>query len=591
MSGPLIEHAKKVTLSRLSFVVTLGVFIAGLYYNTLDNIPTNWDDPSIFNNHSLRAFSFENIRQIFTLHDLSTFQPIRNFSYLLDFTIWGSNVVLGLHVQNIVLYFLMNVAAWLFLMRLFLAFNNDTEQAFIWSACTIFIFAALPVHVESVAWLYARKQSLMGVFFFLSLRSFLLARGGAGFHYLACFVFMVLAVLSQPTALVLPFLMLVIDLALVKKYPERNPLKKRLLMPMLVLVLMMMVRLVNVMRGASDVPTLYGGSFLNNIFAASQIIISYLPLIGFNVYFAADYPIKLYPGPQYWQAWAYLAANLALVASAAVAFSRGRYLSFVLVSWYYVLLLPVSHLVPISQIMTDRYAFLPSLSWCVGLGYVLTLLWRGKIEIGGMTARIQRVIAAVGFVSLVGIYTLQTIVQNDIWQDSQTLWEHTLEKYPDSYFANVNLSTVYFQQGRLKDAQRLCLQAVDVSPEDFTAQVNLARVHLVLGNYEESNISYMAAFQLRPERYEVLFPPADFYRRRGDYANLYRILSIIHESGLKVQPERKAALVCYLLGYAAWKQGKELEAKSFLEQARELSDNDMSLLESIATVYTSMGLQ
>ena len=205
----------------LGLALLMVVLVLGLYHNILDNEATNWDDPAIFSRTALHEITVENVGKILTVSKLSTFQPVRDLSYMVDFALWGpaqEDVVFGMHLTSIVLYALMILACWLFLLELFRVFTDDDKLVFTWASLSSIIFAVHPVHVESVAWLFARKEPLMGIFTFLCLWAFIRGRTG---RWAICsdVAFMVLAVLSKPIALMIPAVVIALDIVIHLRRP------------------------------------------------------------------------------------------------------------------------------------------------------------------------------------------------------------------------------------------------------------------------------------------------------------------------------------------------------------------------------------
>jgi tetratricopeptide (TPR) repeat protein len=573
--------------------VLLVVLIFGLYFNILDNESTNWDDPALFSRTAIHEISTDNLKTVLAFGRGATYQPIRDLTYMLDFHFWGpvqNNVVFGMHLHNIVLYILMILACWLFLLELFKAFIEDEKVCFAWASLAAVLFAVHPVHVESVAWLYARKEPLLGIFTFISLWAFIRGRKGQWQYYLISGLGFVLAILSKPTAVMIPGVMIILDFALQARSPQPSFWKKRLAIyiPIMVLAVPMVIRLLSVMYSVGGVKPYHGGSFFTNLFAVSQILMSYSELIGFTINYSADYPRELYTDFRTWQAWVFVVLNIALIASAILAYVKKRYIYAIFVAWYYLFLLPVSHIFPISQILADRYAFLSSLSWCVLLGFLLTRLMYTRLSSDKVSAEFPKLIA-VALVSVVVLsYSYMTVRQNDIWQNSQVLWEDTLAKHPNSSPANVNLSAIYLGQGRFRDVQELCIAAIKAKPYDYLAISNLALAQLMMKQYEHSINNYQQALKLKADLPKAKMGLAMAYWGIGDYENASKLYLTMIRQGY-VRNTHQAAQYYYRLGYASWKLNREDDAYAYLNKALKMAVDRPLLMKDIGMVYTSMG--
>jgi protein O-mannosyl-transferase len=575
--------------SPLIINILLAVMIFALYFNIFKNEPTNWDDPALFKNPIFHSITMDNIKTILTYQSGGTYQPVRDLSYMVDFSLWGDDVVRGMHFQSLFLYILMVIGCYAFMRELLKAFHDDAEECYVWAVLTSVIFAVHPVHVESVTWLYARKEPLLGIFTFLSLWAFIKARVESWKYYILSAVSLMLAIFSKPTALVIPGVMFMLDISLQARLREPSFWKRRLALyiPILAVVTPMIVRLVTMMFDTGGIKPYHGGSVATNLLAVSQIFISYIKLIGFTLNYSADYPIPLYFNPHTWQPWLFLLLNALLTGSALVAFIKKRYLYSFFVAWYYIFLFPVSHVFPISQTMTDRYALLPSLSWCVLLGYLGTKLWHVRLKGGFLSERFPMVLAIGLFCFVTLSYSYMTFRQNGIWKNSQILWEDTLAKYPSSSPANVNLAAIYIKQGRFKEVQELCLTAIKALPYDYLAMSNLALAQMMMQQYDNAIHNYKQAIKLKPELVEARMGLAYAYFENGDYANAYEAYTKLFQNGTGGSSFYKAKAF-YQFGYAAWKIGKKDEAYRYLANAEPWMRRDKFLLSDLAGLYTSM---
>lgn len=575
---------------RLILIIVLGLFTAIFYSGVIYNEPTNWDDTALISNPGTYALNWENIKHIFTINSLSTYQPVRDFSYVIDFTLSPENPFLAIHVHSVVLYFMMLVVLWLFLLELFRAFGVEDTKAFLWASIATMIYTVHPVHVESVAWLYARKAPLLGLFTMLSLWAFVKARTGSIIYYLASAIFLLLAVLSQPTAFVIPAVMLAIDIALQLNNPQKGYWVKRgvFFLASFLLVVSLSVWLVKMQINVGGIKPYHGGTFWTNLLAVSQIFIEYISLYSFTVYYAADYPIKLYTSLGEWQSWLYLSLNIILIGVAVIFLVKKRYILPLFVAWHYIFVLPVSHFFPISQNLTDRYALLPSLSWCVLLGYILTWLWFKKIKDSKFSGDFPALIAAGMLFIILTSYSYMTMRQIKIWRNSQTLWENTVAKYPGSISGVTNLAQVYIKQKRYEDAQLVCFNSLEFAPYNYEAISNMALAQYFLKQYDIAINNYKTALSLNPNIRNAKIGLFACYFEKGDYKNAYATYnSMLAKEDFKFST--LAPMIYSKQAVAAFKLGHRKQAEYFISKAIESSKYYKSGLKDIAVAATSMG--
>src|SRR5690349_5981436 len=121
-----------------------------------------WDDPDyVTNNHQLR--SAEGLWEIWTnVKSIPQWYPLVHTSYWIEYHLWGL-APLGYHLVNVLLHAGGALLLWKLLKKL------NVPGAWLAAA----IFALHPVHVESVAWVTERKNTLSAFLYF-----------GAAFAYL-----------------------------------------------------------------------------------------------------------------------------------------------------------------------------------------------------------------------------------------------------------------------------------------------------------------------------------------------------------------------------------------------------------------------
>ena len=167
-------------------------------------------------NALLQRGEFEVVSKIWTDFSVGTrltlgaeYLPVRDTSVWLDFLVFGERWA-GHHLVNLLLYILAALLFHRFAVNTWRDFKGP-EKAEEWGLWCALLFAAHPVHVESVAWLASRKDMLSLVF---GMSALLLWRGRTHHRWSTPLSLLatLLAIWSKNVALTLPFVFLAIDL-------------------------------------------------------------------------------------------------------------------------------------------------------------------------------------------------------------------------------------------------------------------------------------------------------------------------------------------------------------------------------------------
>jgi hypothetical protein len=209
---------------RPRFAVLLLLAAASLlpYLHTLGFGFIGYDDPvAIVNLPLIRSLAWSQLPRFFApdiYAHLPEYMPLKNLSYALDYALFGLWAP-GYRAQQ-QLWFIVSVwftFAWLAQLLAAAAERGrlggvSAQRALPLAAAASLLFAVHPLHVESVTWLSGRKDLLCGAFMAAALWAGLRFQlGGRARWAWACLGACALALLSKPTAVVLPALLALQD--------------------------------------------------------------------------------------------------------------------------------------------------------------------------------------------------------------------------------------------------------------------------------------------------------------------------------------------------------------------------------------------
>jgi Flp pilus assembly protein TadD len=473
------------------------------------------------------------------------------------------------------------------------------------------LWAAHPVGVESVAWVTELKNIQSGFFFFLSVLCFLRFEtdNKRGLYALAV-VFGAAAMLSKPSTVVLPLVLLLCA------WWERGRWQRgdfSRVGPLFGLAVGMSLLTIIEQRGH----VLRAGTAAWQLAPAERLIIA-----GKTVWFYAAHvlwPANLMFVYPRWDvsadsvlSWLPIAGVIAVGAVLwAASFGTG---------FFVVALLPV---MGFFNVFYFRYSFVADhFQYLASIG-LITLAASGGTAISrrvGQRGRDGGTFVAVITLLVLGVSTWK---RTCVYQNPETLWQDTVSRNPSAYMAHNNLGNVLLQAGRVQEAIGEYKLALRLKPDDAEAYINLGNVLLQSGKLREAIGQYEQALHLKPdspvahkglglalEKTGKASEAARHYeealRLRPDDAEAHNYLGLSlektgnvsesarhYEEALRIKPDYPEALnnLAWLLATSPpTESGSAVRAVALAERACELTDHRVATyLDTLATAYAAAG--
>ena len=168
------------------------------------------------------GLSLKGLAWVFTHADCNLYHPLTMLSLMGDYQLHGLHAG-GYHFTNVLLH----TAS---VILLFLILRQMTGA--LWrSAFVAAVFAIHPLRVESVAWVAERKDVLSAFFFMLTLGAYVryVRKPDSLARYLMVAAAFVLALLSKPTVVTLPFVLLLLDYWPLRRFEQPRKLSRLIL--------------------------------------------------------------------------------------------------------------------------------------------------------------------------------------------------------------------------------------------------------------------------------------------------------------------------------------------------------------------------
>lgn len=434
------------------------------------------------NPHVLGGLSWENIRAAFTTFHSANYHPLTWLSHQLDVTLFGL-APWGHHLTSLTLHAASALLLVLALARLTGAFWPAFLVAALW--------ALHPLRVESVAWVAERKDLLSALFGSLALHAYAgYARRPGLIRMLAVTLWMAASLLSKPTLVTLPCLLLLLDVWPLKRTHLRGggetPWLRLVLEKWPLWLLTAASCLVTVLAQGQ------GGAFggLGHLTLAERAV-NALTAVGAYL-LDTLWPVGLapfYPMPgnvlgQWPWALGSAAAVLLLLAGSLWRFRRAPAFAIGL-CWFLGTLVPVIGLVQVGfQARADRYTLIPSVGLALALVYGFSQLWEQREQLKRSAAW-----AALGCCIVLAALSFR---QSMHWENTLRLYAHADEVTRDNCVARMLAGEELAKLDRQTEAAKYFKGAVQCPYTARGAYLGLGRALRAEGAYDQASEAFQA---------------------------------------------------------------------------------------------------
>ena len=355
------------------------------------------------------------------------------------------------------------------------------------------LFALHPTRVESVAWVSERKDVLSALFWMLTLYLYAgYVRDEKKTRLIGVTIAFACALMAKPSAITLPFVLLLLDWWPFQRLSRKAILEK---LPLFALLIPSILLTLRAQTGAMGTLTL-SGRIANTILS----YVEYLRVLVWPSGLAVLYPYRLSI-----QTIAVVLAALVLIAITAAAIYFARRAPFVIVGWLWFLgtLVPMSGLVQVGrQAMADRYTYISF------VGLFIAIVWSfvgaaapsGTATAGGSGR--HKVLRA-GAIAILIAFCAVTYVQAGYWKNSETLFARAVAVTKRNDIAHLNLGAALLDRGAVQDALVHFREAVAIDPSNALAQNDLGRALAATGDTAGAEKAYTQALALAPSLTEA----------------------------------------------------------------------------------------
>jgi len=559
--------------ARATILASLFIIVAALaaYHNSL-NAPFVYDDrPAILDNDSIQHL-WPPWRALAPPADTTVSgRPLLNLSLAVSHALSGREVW-GYHAVNLIVHILAGLA-------LFGAVRRTLGQPVLrerWRAAALPLALAAatlwtvhPLQTESVSYLIQRAESLMGLFYLLTL--YCVIRGSearrSGAWYSLAVAACLAGMATKEVMATAPLMVLLYDRTFLASsfraaWQQRRPLYLALAGTWLELAWLVAATGGN--RGGT-IGLGIGVAWWDYGLTQFQAIVRYLQL-------------SVWPHPlvfEYGTFWVHRAAEVlpsalvvvVLVAGTALALWRRPAAGF-LGAWFLAILAPTSLVPGTTQMIVEHRMYLPLAAVVIGL-VLATRAWLGRQ-------------AGPAWLALAAGCVLLTVQRNRDYHSAVALWSGTEAKRPDSAIVQNNLGAALLDAGRLPEAIAHLEKALRLDPDNSDTHNNLGIALAKSGDLASAIAHYQRALHLTPDSPGIRNNLAGAELKAGRVQDAIRH----YQQSLRFKAD---PVISRNLGQALAAAGRLPEAIAVDEQALQLDPASPEVHNNLAAVLRRTG--
>ena len=594
-----------IRILQILLIIALPIIV---FLNSLDNTFVYDDVFTITDNYFIRDWG--NLLAFFTDDYFKysgevTYRPVVTFSYFIDYALWHLNPV-GFHLTNVLLH-AANVV-------LVYAVVSAVSKSRITSFLTSILFALHPILTEAVNGISYREDILATTFFLgsalLFIQSAIRNPQSTIYYYLyplSLFSYL-FALCSKEVAITLPLIIFLLDwLQGDKKRIKQNTIKYYIGF-IFVSGFYLFLRFIWFHNPVEKQLTYPDNSFLVNLLTMPKIFCSYIKLLFFPICFNAEYIIS-YTKTPFAASFILNIIFLSLIGVITYRFyNQSKHLFFFML-WFFITLAPMMNIIPIANIMAERYLYIPSVGFCTILAYILIGTSKRFLNI----SHLSKTVLITCLVLIVVIpYSLGTITRNKVWINPFTFWSKTVEDSPNSSRAHNNLGMIYLQKdktdlaihefqasitiesdpeyhhnlgmayqkkGMKEEALQEYCHVLAVNPSSALTHNNMGNILVDKGRIDEGILKFKEAIRLKPNYYDAHYNIGLTYFKKG------LLDASIDEFKLAVHYEPDHAEAHSCLGTAYANKGLFDEAIKEIEEAIRQKPNYPNAYKNLGIIY------
>ena len=598
-STPSVKKEKKSSFLWLYLIITIAVF--ALYANSLSNGYV-LDDFSVIKENNIVNQGTKNLGQIFktsyrtgylNVND-GLYRPLSLAMFAIEWSISPDNPALG-HFINLLVYVLCGIILFKTLQRLL----PEIHSYFI--LAIVLLFIAHPIHSEVVGNIKSRDELLCFLFSFLTIHAILKYIDEAKTYLLILgAVFLFIAFIAKESAiLTLPILFIMLWYFKKEAFSKFFGIALSVIVPFILYMLIRKgvlgsfagLQSVTMIDNPIGAQTNFGLKLMGSI----QIIGEYIQLFILPHPLIFDYSYNSIPLDQGINAPIVIGiiTVLLLITTVIVTYKKHPIISFSILFIFAGLSLYSNIFFAIGAAKAERFAFLASLGFCVGIAYLLAKVLKFNIYKMNFDQNSNKNFIYV-IAGILLLYSIKTISRNLDWKDNITLYTHDVELNPNSakthyYLGNELIKKIAEES---KDTAKMvemlnkgiieCRKSVAIFPEYSDGYTQIGVGFFKMNNMDSAAVYFNLGLKYNPNNSVALSNLGAYYFNKGRYAEAIEI----YKKTISLNPRFIDAMVNMGSCYGA--SGQYNDAIVWFTKAYELDPNNKKAITFLALTYQNM---
>lgn len=495
-------------------IIIIAVITAIAYLNSLGNGFVGDDNGFVAYNVSIRDlgnlpdFFFDSAKTLAGYDPMwgtYIYRPLRTASYALDYAVFGQWAP-GFHITNLVLHLLAIVTVYL----LAEALVGIPAVSFLAGL----IFALHPAHIETVSWISSRADMIGLIFANLSLLAYIRFRKGGSTPYLLFALLLAfVSYLGKETMVSFPGLIVLYDYVTREKKGFREFVGSNILSWFLFTAVTAgyLVFRFQMTGRMSTVQGWWGGTPYTNFLMMLKATAVYLKLLVFPFDLNLHYLIG--EARTFFDAKVMGSAALIIATFGLAAYLHGKSrVSFFLVAWFYIGLVPIANIIPASfSMMAERYLYMPSQGPIIAIAVGAYAFYR-KMKSGSPAVSKA---AAIAFAAVMAAYFVTIIGRNTVYKDDFTFYSAAVKDSPESAPSHKCLADQYLTREDHLNALAHYDKALAIDPDYAEVMVKKAEIHAGEGSFDKAVSLGERAVAMKPGDAVLRFMLGTFYKNSG----------------------------------------------------------------------------